>query len=156
MRSRSAVWFECKIRYEKTQEDGSLKKTTETYVVNALSFTEAEKRIMDEMSSYISGAFEVKTIKIANYKEIFFSDNGNDDKFYKAKLAFITIDEKTEKEKRSSVTYLVQANSLENARKNIGVAFAASMIDDEIKSVVETPIMDVYEYKKKEETKTDK
>lgn len=152
MRSRSAVWFECKIRYEKTQEDGSLKKTTETYVVNALSFTEAEKRIMDEMSSYIS----VKAIKIANYKETFFSDNGNDDKFYKAKLAFITIDEKTDKEKRYSVTYLVQANSLENARKNIGVAFADSMIDYEIKSVVETPIMDVYEYKKKEETKIDK
>ena len=156
MRSRSAVLFECKIRYEKTQEDGSLKKTTETYVVNALSFTEAENRIMDEMSSCISSAFEVKTIKIANYKETFFSDNENDDKFYKAKLAFITIDENTNKEKRSSVTYLVQANSLENARKNIGVAFAASMIDYEIKSVVETPIMDVYEYKKKEETKTDK
>ena len=156
MRSRSAIWFECKIRYEKTQEDDSLKKTTETYVVNALSFTEAEKRIMDEMSSCISGAFEVKTIKIANYKETFFSDNENDDKFYKAKLAFITIDEKTDKEKRSSVTYLVQANSLENARKNIGVAFADSMIDYEIKSVVETPIMDVYDYKKKEETKTDK
>ena len=156
MRSRSAIWFECKIRYEKTQEDGSLKKTTETYVVNALSFTEAEKRIMDEMSSCISGAFEVKAIKIANYKETFFSDNENDDKFYKAKLAFITIDEKTNKEKRSSVTYLVQANSLENARKNIGVAFADRMIDYEIKSVVETPIMDVYDYKKKEETKTDK
>lgn len=156
MRSRSAIWFECKIRYEKTQEDDSLKKTTETYVVNAISFTEAENRIMDEMSSCISGAFEVKTIKIANYKETFFSDNGNDDKFYKAKLAFITIDEKTDKEKRSSVTYLVQANSLENARKNIGVAFADSMIDYEIKSVVETPIMDVYEYKKKEETKTNK
>src|SRR5574344_2642785 len=156
MRSRSAIWFECKIRYEKTQEDGSLKKTTETYVVNALSFTEAENRIMDEMSSYISSAFEVKTIKIANYKEIFFSEEDSADKWYKAKLSFITIDEKTDKEKRSSVTYLVQANSLNAAVKNIGVAFADSMIDYEIKSVVETPIMDVYEYKKEEETKTNK
>lgn len=146
MRSRSAIWFECKIRYEKTQEDGSLKKTKETYVVNALSFTEAEKRIMDEMSSYISGEFEVSDIKKAPYKEIFFSEEDSADKWYKAKLSFITIGEKTYKEKRSSVTYLVQANSLENARKNICVAFAASMIDYEIKSVVETPIMDVYEY----------
>ena len=68
MRSRSAIWFECKIRYEKTQEDGTQKKVTEQYAVNALSFTEAEKRIMEEMSSYISGAFEVSDIKKARYK----------------------------------------------------------------------------------------
>src|SRR5574344_206067 len=149
MRSRSAIWFECKIRYEKTQEDGLLKKTTETYVVNALSFTEAENRIIDEMSSCISGAFEVKTIKIANYKEIFFSEEDSADKWYKAKLSFITIDEKTDKEKRSNVMYLVNAGSLNAAVKNIDEVMGSTMIDYVISSVNETTLMDVYEYKKK-------
>ena len=75
MRSRTAEWFECKIRYEKTMEDGMQKKVTETYTVDALSFTEAEQRIMEEMSAYISGEFEVADIKKAAYKEIFFSDD---------------------------------------------------------------------------------
>ena len=94
MRSRSAVWFECKIRYEKVMEDGLQKKVNENYVVDALSFSEAEKRIIEEMSSYISGEFEVADIKKAAYKEIFFTDDNIADKWYKAKLQFITIDEK--------------------------------------------------------------
>ena len=80
MRSRTAQWFECKIRYEKVQEDGLQKKVTEGYVVDALSFTEAEERIIEEMASYISGEFKVADIKQAPYKEIFFSDNEMDDK----------------------------------------------------------------------------
>ena len=111
MRSRTANWFECKIRYEKVMDDGLQKKVTESYVVDALSFSEAEERIIEEMSSYISGEFDVTDIKKAAYKEIFFSDDEMADKWYKAKLQFITIDEKTEKEKRSTVTYLAQAGS---------------------------------------------
>ena len=97
MRSRTADWFETKIRYEKTQEDGSMKKVTEQYVVDALSFTEAEAAITEEMKSYISGDYRITDIKMAAYHEIFFSDMDKDDKWYKAKLQFITIDEKTEK-----------------------------------------------------------
>ena len=96
MRSRTATWFECKISYEKTMEDGLQKKVNENYTVDALSFTEAEKRIIEEMSNYISGEFAVKDIKIAPYKEIFFSEDASADRWYKAKLQFITIDEKTE------------------------------------------------------------
>ena len=101
MRSRVTEWFETKIGYEKTTEDGMPKRVKELYVVDALSFTEAEKRICEEMSSYISGAFEVVDIRKATYKEIFFSEDASADRWYKAKLQFITIDEKTEKEKRS-------------------------------------------------------
>ncbi|MCR5678889.1 MAG: DUF4494 domain-containing protein, partial [Prevotella sp.] len=115
MRSRTATWFECKIRYEKTMEDGLQKKVTEAYVVDALSFSEAEERIIDEMSSYISGEFNVTDIKTAAYGEIFFDDSDLADRWYKAKLQFITIDEKTEKEKRSTVNYLVQAGSFNGA-----------------------------------------
>ncbi len=150
MRSRSANWFECKIRYEKVMEDGLQKKVTENYVVDALSFSEAEERITEDMSSYISGEFDVADIKKTAYREIFFSDDEMADKWYKAKLQFITYDEKTDKEKRSSVTYLVQAGSFNGAVKNIDEAMGGTMIDYVISSVAETTLMDVYEYKKAE------
>ena len=150
MRSRTANWFECRIAYEKIMEDGMQKKVKENYVIDALSFTEAEQRIMEEISSYISGAFDVADIKKASYKEVFFSDEETADRWYKAKLQFITIDEKTEKEKRSNVNYLVQAGSLNGAVKNIDEVMGGTMIDYVIASVSETTLMDVFEYKKKE------
>ena len=148
MRSRTAEWFECKIRYEKVMEDGMQKLVSENYVVDALSFSEAEERIIEEMSSYISGEFDVMDIKKAPYKEIFFSDEDMADKWYKAKLQFITIDEKTDKEKKSSVNYLVQAGSFNGAVKNIDEVMGGTMIDYVIASVAETTLMDVFEYKK--------
>ena len=148
MRSRTAMWFECRIKYEKTMDDGLQKKVSETYVVDALSFTEAEQRIMEEMSSYISGEFEVADIKKAAYKEIFFSDAEMADRWYKTKLQFITIDEKTEKEKRSAVNYLVQAGTLNGAVKNIDEVMGGTMIDYVIASVSESTLMDVFEYGK--------
>ena len=129
-------------------EDGLQKKVTETYVVDALSFSEAEERIIEEMSSYISGEFDVADIKKAPYKEIFFSDDELADRWYKAKLQFITIDEKTEKEKRSSVNYLCQAGSFNGAVKNVEEVMGTTMIDYVIASIAETTIMDVYEYAK--------
>ena len=148
MRSRTAEWFECKIRYEKVMEDGLQKRVSENYVVDALSFSEAEERIIEEMSSYISGEFDVADIKKATYKEIFFSDDDMADKWYKAKLQFITIDEKTDKEKRSTVNYLVQAGSFNSAVKNIDEVMSGTMIDFVIAAVSETTLMDVFEYKK--------
>lgn len=151
MRSRTALWFECKIQYEKTMEDGLQKKVTEAYTVDALSFTEAEQRITEEVSSYISGQFDIKDIKIAPYKEIFFADEDSADRWYKVKLQFITIDEKTEKEKRSNVNYLVNADTLNGAVKNIDEAMGGTMIDYVIAAVSETSLMDVFEYNKKTE-----
>jgi len=152
MRTKTATWFECKIRYEKVMEDGLQKKVTEQYVVDALSFSEAEKRIMEEMSSYISGEFEVTDVKKAVYKEVFF-DDGSDvaDLFFKAKLQFITIDEKTEKEKRTNVYYLVQAASFDGAVKNINAVMDGTMIDYAKSNISETKIIDVFEYEKKNE-----
>ena len=146
MRSRTSTWFECKIRYEKTMEDGLQKKVTEAYVVDALSFSEAEERIIEEMSSYISGEFNVTDIKKAPYGEIFFSDQELADRWYKAKLQFVTIDEKTEKEKLSTVTYLVQAGSLNGAVKSIDEVMGGTMIDYVIAGVAETTLMDVFEH----------
>ncbi|MBR6182514.1 MAG: DUF4494 domain-containing protein [Prevotella sp.] len=147
MRSRTADWFETKVRYEKMMDDGMPKKVTEQYTVDALSFTEAESSITEEMSSYIRGEYEVTDIKKAPYKEVFFSEADSDDRWYKAKLQFITIDEKTQKEKRSNVYYLVQASTLPVAVKHIEEVMGTTAIDYVIASLAETLIMDVFEHK---------
>ena len=150
MRSRTAMWFECKIRYEKTMEDGLPKKVSEVYVVDALSFSEAEERIIEEMSSYISGEVEIVDVKIAPYREVFFADNNLADQWFKAKLSFITIDERTDKEKRTSMMYLVNAGNISSAINNIGEVMSGTMIDYVTTSISATKIFDVFEYKKKD------
>ncbi|RRD02888.1 DUF4494 domain-containing protein [Prevotella sp. OH937_COT-195] len=146
MRSRVTKWFETKVSFEKIMEDGQQKRVNELYVVDALSFTEAEQRITEEMSTYISGDFEVKNIKPAAYGEIFFSDAPSDDRWFKAKLQFIMIDEKSGKEKRSAVNYLVQGASLQSALRNIDALMGTTMNDYVVAGLSETMIMDVYEY----------
>ena len=148
MRSRTAMWFECKIRYEKIMEDGLPKKINDVYVVDALSFSEAEERIIEEMSSYISGEIEIVDVKIAPYREIFFADDNLADQWFKAKLSFITIDERTDKEKRTSMMYLVNAGNISSAINNIGEVMSGTMIDYVTTSISATKIFDVFEYKK--------
>lgn len=150
MRSRTAMWFECKIRYEKIMEDGLPKKINDVYVVDALSFSEAEERIIEEMSSYISGEIEIVDVKIAPYREIFFADDNLADQWFKAKLSFITIDERTNKEKRTSTMYLVNAGNISSAINNIDKVMSGTMIDYVTTSITATKIFDVFEYKKKD------
>lgn len=146
MRSRTSTWFETKIKFQKLMDTGEMKKVTETYVVDALSFSEAESSIIKEMADYISGDMEVKAIKIAPYGEVFISDVDNEDKWYKVKIALITIDEKTEKEKKNNIYYLVQGSSVENAKKNVDEVFSTSMMDYSVVSISETDVMDVFEH----------
>lgn len=146
LRSRTGTWFECKVRYEKTQEDGSEKLVNELYVVDALSFTEAEASIIDNMKVYVSGEFKVANINPTNYNEIFFSDIDDDDLWFKARLAFITIDEKKYKEKRTYVNYLIQAKCIERAKRYVDEVMGKTMIYNELKSLSETKIFDVFEH----------
>ena len=150
MRSRTATWFECKIRYEKTMEDGLPKKVSEVYVVDALSFSEAEERIMEEMLPYNLVDIEIVDVKIAPYREVFFADNNLADQWFKAKLSFITIDERSNKEKRTSMMYLVNAGNISSAINNIGEVMSGTMIDYITTSISATKIFDVFEYKKKD------
>lgn len=145
LRSRTSTWFECKVRYEKTQEDGSEKLVNELYVVDALSFTEAEASIIDNMEVYVSGELKIANINPANYNEIFFSGNDDDDLWFKARLAFITIDDKN-KEKRTYVNYLIQAKSIERAKRYVDEVMGETIIDYELKSLSETKIFDVFEH----------
>lgn len=145
LRSRSSTWFECKVRYDKTHEDGSKKRVTELYTVDALSFTEAEASIIDNMAVYVSGELKIANINPANYNEIFFSGNDDDDLWFKARLAFITIDDKN-KEKRTYVNYLIQAKSIERAKRYVDEVMGETIIDYELKSLSETKIFDVFEH----------
>ena len=133
-----------KIRYEKTMENGMNKKVTEPYLVDALSFTEAEARILELVSPYMSGEFSVADIKRVNYTEVF--DNENGDRWFKAKLQFIMLDEKNGMEKKTSTNVLVQANDIREAIKHIDEGMKGTMADYIIASVAETALMDVYPY----------
>ena len=137
-------WFECKINYEKTAEDGVQKKVTEPYLVDALSFTEAEARIIEEMRPFISGEFTVRDIKRARYAETFLNDSG--DRFYRAKINMITLDEKSGMEKKTPVQMLAQASTIHDAISVIDNGMKGTMADYVIASVTETALMDIYPF----------
>ena len=140
-------FFECKIKYEKVMEDGTNKNVSESYLLDALSFTEAEKRIIEEMKPYISGGFSVQAIKISKYTEVFPCSDDKADKWYKVKLNIITPDEKTGVEKKQAMYNLVQAESVDDARIRFDEGMKGSMMDYEIVSISETKIIEVYQFK---------
>lgn len=137
-------WIETKVKYEKTMENGLQKKVTEPYLVDALSFTEAESRIIEEITPFMSGEFTVSAVKKSNITEIFWNNSDNADKWFKVKVLFITINEKTMKEKRTASYILVQASDLHSALKHFDEGMKGTMTDYQIASIAETPIMDVY------------
>lgn len=137
-------WFECKIKYEKTAEEGKIVKVSEGYLVDAMSFTEAEARIIEEMKPFISGEFEVANIKRSRINEMFFNENG--DKWYRSKVNFVTLDEEKGIEKRTGVSMMVQASDMPDALKGLLDGMKGSLADYEIASITETAIIDVYKY----------
>ncbi|MDR1330814.1 MAG: DUF4494 domain-containing protein [Tannerella sp.] len=137
-------WFECKINYEKVAEDGVQKKVSEPYLVDALSFTEAEARIIEEMRPYISGEFTVMDIKRARYAETFLNDSG--DRFYKVKINLLTLDEKSGAEKKTAVQMLAQASTLQDAISVIDNGMKGTLADYVIASVIETALIDIFPF----------
>lgn len=138
--------YECGVRYERTMENGMTKKVTELYLVDALSFAEAEGRITNEMEPYISGEFDVVTIKRTNISEIV-EGLSTADKWFKAKLMYIIIDEKTGKEKKQAVHFIVRASDINNAHICVVEHMKGSVMDYEIATLDETKIMDLFRYK---------
>lgn len=136
--------YECGVRYERTMENGLSKKVTELYLVDALSFTEAEKRIIQEMVPYIPGDFDVVTIKRTNYSEIVENGANSADKWFKAKLMFVTFDEKTSKEKKQAVYFIVKATDINNAHTVVVEHMKTTLVDYEIATLDETKIMDLF------------
>ena len=137
------TWFLCKIRYEKVMENGMQKKVTEPYLVDALSFTEAEARIIEEVMPFISGEFSVD-IKRFRIAELFAMDG---DRFYKVTADYITIDEKSGNEKRKAFNYIVRANDLDHAKKNFEEGMKGTMSDFVVTCIKEEKkLMDFYEF----------
>ncbi|MEA5045424.1 MAG: DUF4494 domain-containing protein [Petrimonas sp.] len=147
-------WFECKVRYDKTLDTGMIKTVTEPYLVDAMSFTEAEARILEEMQPYMSGEFTVSDIKRVRFSDTFFNETG--DRYYKAKLYFITLDEKSGTEKKTAVNMLVQASVLKEAVEIVEAEMNKTMVDYTLASVTETAIMDVFKYSAESQSKTGK
>jgi len=137
-------WFECKIKYEKTVEEGKIVKVNEAYLVDALTFSEAEERINKEMEPFISGEFSVSTIRKARINEMFFNENG--DKWYRCKVFFISLDEEKGVEKRVATTMMVQANDVKEAWDGLQEGMKGSMADYSVAAITETTIVDVYKY----------
>lgn len=137
-------WFECKVSYEKMLENGMQKKVTEPYLVDALSFTEAESRIIEEIRPYITGEFTVTDIKRARISELFFNENG--DRYYKFKIYFITLDEKSGAEKKTAAQMLAQASTLKEAIAVLEEGMKGTLSDYVIASVAETALMDVFPF----------
>lgn len=137
-------YFECGVSYDKTMENGMQKRVAEPYLVDAMSFTEAEARIIEELKPYIAGEFTIKTIKRANLSELFFYDAG--DRYFKGKVCFVTLDEKAGKEKKTATYMLAQASDIDEARKVIEKGMEGTLADYVIESLTETKIEDVFTY----------
>ncbi|MBP2831895.1 DUF4494 domain-containing protein [Aquimarina sp. U1-2] len=150
----SATWYECKVKYRKTNDSGVQKLTTEPYLIDAVSYTEAETRINEEMSAYISEEFKITNIKVANYAEIHPFENS--DRWFKSKVALIAYDEESGKERKSNMYLLVQANDVKEAFDNTNDAMKNTMGDYTIPAISESPIMDVFPYFSGDEVASEK
>lgn len=136
--------FECKVKSNKQLENGLVKKVTEKYLVEAVSFSDAETRFIEYINQYISGEYSISGIKIAKYSEIFDKEDG--DRYFDCKVQFITLDEKTEIEKKQNVKMLVKANDIREAMKNIDEGMKGTMVDYSSVLIKETDIIDIYKY----------
>ena len=140
-------WFECKVSYERQADSMGMKKVSENYLVDALSFTEAEERIIKEVSPFVSvGELEVVHIRRARIAELFLNEEPEDDRYYRAKVNFITIDEKSGSEKKTSATMIVKSDSLPNAVTELKAQLDGQMATYEIAAITDTQILDVYRY----------
>jgi len=150
----SATWYECKVKYRKTHETGEQKVSTDTYLLDAVSFTEAEARINEEMTAYTNEEFKIINIKVANFSEIHPFENS--DRWFKSKVSLVALDEESGKEKKTNIYFLVQANDVKEAFENTTQALQNTMGDYTIPSITESPILDVFPYFPKEEDALEK
>ena len=140
-------WFECKVSYERQADSMGMKKVSECYLVDALSFTEAEERIIKEVRPFVSvGELDVVNIRRARIAELFLNDEAEDDRYFRAKVNFITVDEKSGSEKKTSATMIVKSDSLPNAVTELKAQLDSQMASYEIAAVTDTQILDVFQY----------
>ena len=142
----TANWFEVKVKYTKVDEDGRQRKVSELYLLDAVSFTEAESRIIEGLREIIQGDFYIEAIKKSNITELVESKDGNDDKWFKAKVAIIDADSISGKEKRSNQYFLVAGSDVDKSLENLQKALSTYVVPFEIVQVGDSNIMDVFPY----------
>ncbi len=150
----SVIWYECKVKYKKTHDTGEQKITTDTYLLDAVSYTEAEVRITEEMQAYTNEDIKITNIRVANYSEVHPFENS--DRWFKSKISLIAFDEESGKERKSNIYLLVQANDIKEAFENCNTVMAQTMGDYTIPSITESPILDVFPYFTGEEEQLEK
>jgi len=150
----SVTWYECKVKYKKTHETGEQKVTTDTYLLDAVSYTEAEARITEEMKTFTEEDFRIMNIKVANFSEVYPFENS--DRWFKSKVSLVALDEESGKEKKTNIYLLVQANDVKEAFDNTTKAMEQTMGDYNIPSITESPIVDVFPYFTGEEEQLEK
>lgn len=150
----SVTWYECKVKYKKTHESGEQKISTDTYLLDAVSYTEAEARITEEMKQYTEEDFRIMNIKVANFSEVHPFENS--DRWFKSKVSLIALDEESGKEKKTNLYMLVQANDVKEAFENTVKTMETTMGDYSIPSITESPIVDVFPYFTGEEEQLEK
>lgn len=148
-----AQWIEVKVRYDKMSENGKTGKVTDPYLVDALTCTEAEARIIEEITPFISGEYNVLNCGKTKIAEIFWNETG--DRYYKVKVNFITLNEKTGVEKKTASFIIVQASGFKEAYDNFIDGMKGTMSDFEIESIAETKLVDVYKFKAAADKSTD-
>ncbi|MBB6681525.1 DUF4494 domain-containing protein [Aequorivita sp. 609] len=150
----SVTWYECKVKYKKTHETGEQKVTTDTYLLDAVSYTEAEARITEEMKTFTEEDFRIMNIKVANFSEVHPFENS--DRWFRSKVSLVALDEESGKEKKTNIYLLVQANDVKEAFDNTTKAMEQTMGDYNIPSITESPIVDVFPYFTGEEEQLEK
>ena len=150
----SVIWYECKVKYKKTHETGEQKVSTDTYLLDAVSYTEAEARITEEMKHLTNEDFRIMNIKVANFSEVHPFENS--DRWFKSKVSLVALDEESGKEKKTNLYMLIQANDVKEAFENTTQALSETMGDYSIPSITESPILDVFPYFTGEEEQLEK
>lgn len=137
-------WFETTVKFQKTLENGQIGTVSEKYLVDALTFTEAEARILEEMKPFVFGDIGVANAKRSRIAELF--DNPSGDKWFRAKVMFISLDEEKGLEKKTATTMMVQGSNVKDALDLLLEKLGETLSDWEVSAIAETPIMDVYPY----------
>ena len=140
------TWFSVRVQYDKVDEQGKNVKAKEVYLIDALSFTEAEARAIGELTPYISGEMRVTAMKIEDIAEIFNTEDESADRWYRVKAVFIQLNEKTLKQQKRAQISLVKGETTEDATKRFHEGMKGTMADYEIHTVSETQFMDVFFY----------
>lgn len=137
-------WFTVKVKYTKQLDNGALKRVSEPYLLAAMTFTDAEARIYEELGAVIRGEFNVVGITRTEIHDIFMYDDA--DVWYKCKVRYENIDADTEKSKKVTQNFLVSAGSVKEAFDRIQESLSTLMVDFEIPSITVSPIVEIFPY----------